>query len=812
MAGAKRMDNMHPMAESFCEAKLTLDQVFRFYKWRRHAPGFPEEVYLLLSRCMYVCFSLWRSDQENQGEFFRRSPPPTAFWIGLDFAKLQASERGGPAVSADAWPDHFTNDTKWFDFWMKTLEQSDPRAAPIYREFSRHILACLGRQDLLDVKVGYRNRKALDLFLKENEAGRVLLRTIAVLEDLIQAIVRYFATLDGRTCVLEKVALLTGFLSEMRQILVWETPAKGPYSPSSDARWSGRSPLTWLSHDRTPGVLTVIPRREGGEILCISHPASDAKGRRASWVRKVASLKGTYEEALFATWSYDTGAHRKNPEKFPGVTAGWTVQYAEAQRLETLARQVDLLLASLQGNPRCQRLVEAVRGVLRNGASRWKATVLPWTYVKQLDQLLEKLTSVYREANPLRGGDAAERVVAQIWTSEETTTAGAGSSHGPAGPSGEASHTAASQDMTRALGEVKFILPKADPDALDQPPQKPESAEYSPEADAETAVEKPPEERAVSELSAQAEIGTSAEKLPGERELAEQSPEAQAQTPAQRPPEERERSEQTPEVEAQTVAQKPPEEPELSEPSPEAGMETAEEVSPREPESSEPRSEAEMETRADEPAEQPESLGRGPETEMEMSAEKPPEERESAEQSPESQAETTVERLDSSGEDSQTEDPAPIHEEHTTPAASEEVGARERPPSVAAAPSRGLAETDAAQAVVPAARKKPAPKPARKKRTTNVSRPEEIDDVLLRRLLEHHGCPGGTVNCEPLSAAQLQRDLGWTPSKVQRALTNIFGPKPVNVYRSKCKDRSIAAFLRARAAGVRRPAKHAAPA
>jgi hypothetical protein len=165
-------------------------------------------------------------------------------------------------------------------------------------------------------------------------------------------------------------------------------------------------------------------------------------------VRKVASLKGTYEEALFATWSYDTGEHRKHPQQFPGVAAGWTVQYAEAQRLETLARQVDLLLAALQGNPRCNRLVETVRSILRNGSPRWKATVLPWTYVRQLDQLLEKLTSVSREANALGGGDAVERVVAKIWAPEETTASGAGPSRRPDGPGGDASRGAASQDMT----------------------------------------------------------------------------------------------------------------------------------------------------------------------------------------------------------------------------------------------------------------------------------------------------------------------------------------------------------------------------
>jgi hypothetical protein len=783
MAGAERMDKTHPMAQSFSEAKATLDQVFRFYKWRRHAPSFPEEVYLLLSRCMYVCYSLWRSDQENQGDFFRRSPPPTAFWIGLDFAQLQGSAGGGTPLPADAGPDHFTNDTRWFDSWMKTLEQSDPRAAPIYREFSRHILACVGRRDLLDVKLGYRSRKALDQFLKKDEAGRVLLRTIAVLEDLIQAIVRYFATLDGRTCVLEKVALLTGFLSEMRQILVWETPAKGPYSPSSDARWRGRSPLTWLC-DRTPGVLTLIPRREGGEILCVYSPAGNAKARRASWVRKVASLKGTYEEALFATWSYDTGEHGTNPQQFPGVTANWTVQYAEAQRLETVARQIDLLLASFQGNPRCQRLVEAVRGALRNGCSRWKATVLPWTYVKQLDQLLEKLTLVYREANSSSGGDTAERIVARIWASEETTIGETGPTQ-PESPRGGVSGGAPSQDMTLALGEVKFVLPKLDRGALDQPAQEPPSAEHSPETQLETSAEKPREEPASSPPSSELEVETAAQELPGEPAPAGPSPEAEVQT-----------------------AVRPPEEPVLAEQGPAVGVETAVDKPPEGPEPSEQRSEPQVQAVAERPPEDPAS-GQGLKAEVQAVAEEPREEPEPLEQSPPVEVQTLVEEPpeepELSGGDSRADGPAPIPEESAVPAASEEIIGSERPASVVAAVSAGASETGAARTVVTASPQKPAPRPARKKKTANTSHPDEITDALLHRLLEHHGCQGKTIHYEPLSAAELQRDLGWNASKVQRALTHVFGPKPVNVYRKKCKDRTIATFLKARAAGLPQP-------
>jgi hypothetical protein len=170
----------------------------------------------------------------------------------------------------------------------------------------------------------------------------------------------------------------------------------------------------------------------------------------------------------------------------------------------------------------------------------------------------------------------------------------------------------------------------------------------------------------------------------------------------------------------------------------------------------------------------------------------------------EATVEQPPERSESPQQDFQAEGPAPVHEDRAILAASDEVSALERPPSAAAAPCAGPVETDAAHAAVPVLPEEPAPKQARKK-TTNASRTEEIDEALLRRLLEHHGCLGGTLNYEPLSAAQLQRDLGWNSSKVQRAMTHVFGPKPVNVYRSKCKDRTISTFLKARAAGLPQP-------
>jgi hypothetical protein len=132
--------------------------------------------------------------------------------------------------------------------------------------------------------------------------------------------------------VAEQMILLMGLLSEMRRILIWETPAKGPYALYGKTRWQTPSLFRRLFRDRTPGFLVVVPKREGGEIVCTFQPTPDAAGRRASWMRSMTSLAGTYEAELFATWSYDSGEHQEHPPQSPGLQDA--DQNAEAGRLE----------------------------------------------------------------------------------------------------------------------------------------------------------------------------------------------------------------------------------------------------------------------------------------------------------------------------------------------------------------------------------------------------------------------------------------------------------------------------------------------
>jgi len=68
---------------------------------------------------------------------------------------------------------------------------------------------------------------------------------------------------------------------------------------------------------------------------------------------------------------------------------------------------------------------------------------------------------------------------------------------------------------------------------------------------------------------------------------------------------------------------------------------------------------------------------------------------------------------------------------------------------------------------------------------------------LARRLLEHHRRADGEAEYTPISSIQLQRDLEWSRSKVQRVMVDLFGRKPFSVYESKCRDHTISTFLEA---------------
>lgn len=410
MAGVRTTGTVRRLAESLAVIGSASDGVFHYYKFGRHEGVFSEKPYFLLSHCAHVLFTLWRFEEEEGSDLFVGQPRPTAFLSNLDFGSLRYNDYKRRVLHADSFEDHWRNETQWFDFWIRILEQWDPSGGAAYQQFARCVLACATRAEVLEKKETHRNQSLFDRFMKADVAGSVMLRTLAVLDEVMRGIASCLAGLDPGTYALERILAVTCLLTETRRIVVCQTPARGPYTPLGATRWRAPSPLGRLFWGRTQGILTVVPRREGGDIICMYDPPPQPRNRKRSWTRAVSSLAGTYEQELFATWPYETGVCRDDAGHPLDATARWTLQNEEAGRLETVSRRIDVLLDGLACNPSWEPLVAEVRSVSRNGNARWKAGDLPWTYIRSVDELLDKLRSVYRQVNALGDSRVAEGV------------------------------------------------------------------------------------------------------------------------------------------------------------------------------------------------------------------------------------------------------------------------------------------------------------------------------------------------------------------------------------------------------------------
>jgi hypothetical protein len=346
------------------------------------------------------------------------------------------------------------------------------------------------------------------------------------------------------------------------------------------------------------------------------------------------------------------------------------VQNAEAARLEVLSKQVDNLLDVLQQNPVCTPFVAAVRHVSRNGVLLWTATTLPWTYVSQLDQLLDKLTFVCREAKAIGGDDAARNIIERIWPSGKVTLNGGDRSNG--------------RNSRERTPHGSSPIPSA--------PREP-----------------------IPVVSGT--LASLLQRLGGERADQEKKAACKQQ-----------------------------------------GCSAA-------------------------PASAPQGPGQGPES------------RSSTRPGHAIQQERKSRRLPSSSHARQTGSKAePDSSAAKAAVVPEQLDSAESAESLATAPQG---------ADVPRPREQPRQQPVPARKAANADHPGRTDRALLRRLLAHHEGLGRTINYEPLSSTELRRDLGWSQAKVQRAMMNVFGPKPSSVYRTKCRKRTISTFLEAQAGGAK---------
>ncbi len=403
------------VTEILVKIEAALQDVFSCYKFNRHEYTLCEKLYFLLSHCSHLMFSLWLVDQESQGAVFGKSFPPATFTAGPDFEGLRYTEYSRRMLHADSIGEHLKNEPKWFTVWIQTLERLDPAGGGCFQEFSRQVLQHVEDQTFPERKTSRRDRRGLEELLREDATGRLLLRSVSVLEDLAQSIIRHLGALDPKTHASEQIAAIICLLGRIRRTIICDTPAKGPYILFSGKTWRMPLSLALLCRGRTRGLLTVVPKRDGSSIVCRYDWASRDEMKSRLWTLKTSALPRPYEETLFATWSYHTGDCMQDWDGPSEWKACWTVQTEEAESLEGISREIDILLRALGDSSDCWNLIEAVGGIVRNSRGRWKPGELSWTYIAQMDRVLKKLKFICREAKVLGGDNAAQQAIVKVW-------------------------------------------------------------------------------------------------------------------------------------------------------------------------------------------------------------------------------------------------------------------------------------------------------------------------------------------------------------------------------------------------------------
>jgi len=778
--------------------EAVLEDVFAYYKFGRHESAFPEKPYFLLSHCSHLLFLLWRTEQDDGGALFRETRRPSVFEAGLDFGTLRYTDYARRMLHGSPLDEHLKNEPQWFKFWLKLLDALHPSGSTTYHEFSRRMLAQVEQHGFTDAGMSRKDRKRLGDLMKTDEAGCFLLHSASVLEDLVWTLTDCFATLDPRNYIIEQVLSLICLLGRMRQIILCQMPARGPYASRDGKSWAMPWFLRRLHSGRTEGVLTVIPRREGGRIICTYDWESGSARMSRSWTAKTSALSSTYEELLFKTWSHDPDEHRQGDAKPPGGKASWIVQSVEAQHLEVISQRVDAQLHALRKNRWCDGLVGAVAGAARNNHERWKPSPLPWTHIWQLDQVLGQLKSLCREATAAGGDNPAEGLVSRIWPVVQQATDGIrvqismrlddevppAARATPAETANVAVHAATPLSVTTEIADVSEPAPAANVgESLTVPEQIPSNEQVPPDP------------------TIQPDQGVTETRGPDEARNEATVPTCKIHVePPERP-------------EPRAVGQRAAGAGDMP-----AGPNTGAESAIRESECTPKPDECSL--RANEPATTPGASRNA----LLVIAGHQAGTRELMLQTDESHVcskvnqpletggrhESDLSEQHSRAESTRSIAPTVVREGIVPDclprerAAMKQEGRGPKPQSrVPKTAARGGQRTQAAEPSrkemggLPVSPSRPDPEPQSHNGTSTPhgSLPPTGDHLLVQELLQHHRRLRGPARCTPVSLMQLRQRLQWSPARVQRAMAHVFGAKPFRVYREKCKDRTISTFL-----------------
>ncbi|UCD53593.1 MAG: hypothetical protein JSW27_13255 [Phycisphaerales bacterium] len=790
MVPTRQVDLETHMADLLLKSEAALDELHRYYQVGRHEGKFVEKPYFLLSHCAHLLFSVWLAESEAPSGLFQYSPSLNALNANVDFGALRYTDYVRRTVHADALQEHVKNEPKWFRFWVKVLENQDGRRPLDCRRFSQTILTFVNYPDFLEGKVPKKARKGLADLLKTDTVAWIFQQSMSVLEELTAAIVSWFTRLDQSRHTKEQLVSLICMLHQVRRTIVSRVPAEGPYILLSNKDWGIPSALVLVYGGRTRGRLKVVPKRDGGSIVCACTWTSGAESKRRSWMRDFSALTRPYEELLFKTWSYDTGEPLNHPEPSADSQARWLVQSAEAGRLQIIFRHIETVSKALVRNPLCTGLTADIARLTKDDPDDWCNTGLTWTYIKELDQLLNKVKFAYREARVLGGDNPGAEVVSDLWPPRPSACK---PGEQPVWRESHVTERSEESPSPTASSSPEPALPEEETRVEVQPPE--DRGEEKGQASADDSIESWQPEESCSQGSTPAEPTTddfATEEPEGEADSATETQDG-AEPVAERDGEATEEqgfdepsgAAETEEGNGTPLLGDP-----MSDDAEPAPAEPAAEESPTdelsetwEPEECRAQTPAPPEPVAQElSAEEPEGeTGRAAgEQEVEEAVAHLEEEVQAREETVEASSPTECRADHSESQPCLTSDQSPCQSQGD-PCESHAEDDREIASTAGQSSDQQQDDTQ--------------DPPSR----AGMSQAEVSHLVLREKLLQWHQPAEGPINYEPLSLKQLRQGLECTRSEIQRMMTTIFGRRPFTVYREKCGDKTVCAFLEASA-------------
>jgi len=782
MTPTRNVDREVYLADILLKSQAALEEVRRYYKFDRHAHVFPEKMYFLLSHCAHLLFSLWLTEKESPSGIFTFNAHLDALASELDFEALRYVDYKRRTLHANAYEEHLKNEPNWFKFWLKALQGREGGPPLDGDAFAQQVLTYVNNPKFLEGTVSRNDRKAFANLMKTDAGARLLHRSSLILEDMISAIVLQFAGLDAGLHATEHIAALVCMLRQARLIIVNEIPAQGPYMLFSSKAW-GEPTLLRVHPGQTLGRLRVVPKRDGGGIVCNFKWTAGAQIKKRSWTRATSALPHPYEEELLYTWPRDTSKPIRSSKPPCEAEPCWLVQRAEASRLKAIFRHIEAVQKSLSGNPRCAGLLGDIEDIFMDRHMGEEVLRLEWTYVDRLDQLLTRLQSAYREARILGGKNPGQEIIASMWPAQRSGDGQARLSDVPTARSPRTPLQPRSVKWTQTVP----VENHASQDRSTPPEQR----------TADTAVHAPAPQRDSSGTT-QAPVVPSIPDTPQNQRAADDTHPADTACAVAKP-----NDHDTPKPAGESLPPRHQEDRRLC-------ADGCRDSKPgQEPQSEQDADEASLEVESHQDEDHYENVP----TQCEVDLSQEPQSEQGADEVPsavescrdEDRNENVPTQCEGSGpplnqdlsESPQSKDQA-VGE--TTEPKEEEPADSHSEPQVAKEPyhtyfqglaTKGTAASAATPSLHTSGTRLVLPRPRPKTKVDQISAQRQ----LLTRLIEHHGSPTASGDGLPLSRRKMEEELGWKPAEVQRTMTDIFGNRPFTVYKQKCSEGTIGDFL-----------------